>query len=160
MASIGQTIAGPRFYETDEVKFIEIYSVLYHLKHYQWFDRQKAYLDSLESQLRGLAKAIELVAKCRSGKKTHMFLLHRLLTIYVELAAATGEFSQTVSDLSSSDVGKQLSHSLAGLADVERKAQELQSKQSQQDMVTLMSTGNIYNIDYHLMKTTHAFHSG
>ena len=33
----------------------------------QWFDKQKAYLDSLESQLRGLVKAIELVAKHRSG---------------------------------------------------------------------------------------------
>jgi Vps5 C terminal like len=34
---------------------------------FKWFDRQKAYLDSLESQLRGLVKAIELVAKHRSG---------------------------------------------------------------------------------------------
>jgi len=33
----------------------------------KWFDRQKIYLDSLESQLRGLAKAIELVAKHRAG---------------------------------------------------------------------------------------------
>lgn len=34
---------------------------------FKWFDRQKVYLDSLESQLRGLVKAIELVAKHRSG---------------------------------------------------------------------------------------------
>lgn len=34
----------------------------------QWFDRQKAYLDSLESQLRGLVKAIDLVTKHRSGE--------------------------------------------------------------------------------------------
>ena len=34
---------------------------------FKWFDRQKAYLDSLESQLRGLVKAIELVAKHRTG---------------------------------------------------------------------------------------------
>jgi hypothetical protein len=33
----------------------------------KWFDRQKAYLDSLESQLRGLVKAIELVVRHRSG---------------------------------------------------------------------------------------------
>jgi sorting nexin-1/2 len=38
-------------------------------------------------------------------------------------------------------VGKQLSQSLAGLADVERKAQDLQSVQSEQDMTTLMATG-------------------
>ncbi|EDR13983.1 uncharacterized protein LACBIDRAFT_151832, partial [Laccaria bicolor S238N-H82] len=110
IASIGQTISGPRFYETDE-----------------WFDRQKAYLDSLESQLRGLVKAIELVAKQRS-----------------DLAVATGEFAQTISDLSASDVGKQLSQVLSALADVERKAQDTQSTQSEQDMVTLMATVDEY----------------
>ena len=51
MATIGQTIAGPRFYETDE-----------------WFDKQKAYLDSLELQLRGLVKLIDLVSKQRQGQ--------------------------------------------------------------------------------------------
>jgi len=110
IASIGQSIAGPRFHETDE-----------------WFDRQKVYLDSLESQLRGLVKAIELVAKHRS-----------------DLAVCSGEFAQTVSDLSAADVGKQLSQSLAGLAEVERKAQELQSLQSEQDMTTLMATVDEY----------------
>ncbi|KAG5723672.1 Sorting nexin-2 [Termitomyces sp. T112] len=110
LASIGQTIAGPRFHETDE-----------------WFDKQKAYLDSLESQLRGLVKAIEAVARQRS-----------------ELAISTGEFAQTVSDLSACDMGKQLSQSLAGLADVERKVQDLQTAQSEQDMVTFMSTVDEY----------------
>ncbi|KAF7430895.1 Vacuolar protein sorting-associated protein 5 [Pleurotus ostreatus] len=110
MASIGQAVAGPRFYETDE-----------------WFDRQKVYLDSLESQLRGLAKAIDAVAKQRS-----------------ELAAATGEFSQSVGDLSASDIGKGLSHSLSGLADVERMAQEIQSTQSEQDLTTIMGTVDEY----------------
>ena len=33
----------------------------------QWFDRQKAHLEVLESQLRGLVKAIEIVSKHRSG---------------------------------------------------------------------------------------------
>lgn len=110
MATIGQSIAGPRFYETDE-----------------WFDRQKAHLDSLEAQLRGLVKAIELVSKQRT-----------------DLALAMAEFAQTVSDLSSSDVGKQLAQSLAGLADIERKAQDIQSQQSEQDVVTLLSTVDEY----------------
>ncbi|KAF8809467.1 Vps5-domain-containing protein [Phlegmacium glaucopus] len=110
IASIGQTITGPRFYETDE-----------------WFDRQKIYLDSLESQLRGLVKAIELVAKHRS-----------------ELAVTSGEFAQAVSDLSTADVGKQLSQSLAGLTDIQRKVQDLQSVQSEQDMTTLMATVDEY----------------
>ncbi|KAH9840253.1 Vps5-domain-containing protein [Rhodofomes roseus] len=110
MASLGQSIAGPRFYETDE-----------------WFDRQKAYLDSLESQLRGLVKAIDLVAKHRS-----------------EVAIATGEFAQTIADLASSDIGPQLASSFAGLADVERKAQDLQTAQSHDDVVTVMATVDEY----------------
>jgi sorting nexin-1/2 len=109
MATIGQTITGPRFYETDE-----------------WFDKQKAYLDSLELQLRGLVKAIDSISKQRS-----------------ELALAAGEFAQTIADLSTSDVGlgSQLASSLVGLATVERKVQELQDSQSNEDTMTMMSTG-------------------
>jgi hypothetical protein len=42
----------------------------------QWFDRQRAYLDSLESQLRGLVKAIDTAARHRAGK--HRFVLFNL----------------------------------------------------------------------------------
>ncbi|KAH9847575.1 Vps5 C terminal like-domain-containing protein [Lenzites betulinus] len=110
MTAIGQTITGPRFHETDE-----------------WFDRQKSYLDSLETQLRGLVKAIETVAKQRS-----------------DVAAAAGEFAQTITDLAACDVGQQLSASLSGLADVERKAQELQSAQAHDDLMTVLSTADEY----------------
>lgn len=110
MATIGQSLAGPRFYESDE-----------------WFDRQKTYLDSLEAQLRGLVKAIDLVAKHRA-----------------EMSTATGEFAQTVTDLSTSDMGSQLVGSFSGLADVEQKAQELQSTQSHEDVATLMATVDEY----------------
>lgn len=41
----------------------------------KWFDKQKSYLDSLESQLRGLVKAIELVARQRSGMCVTMYCL-------------------------------------------------------------------------------------
>ncbi|KAL4248104.1 hypothetical protein ABKN59_007781 [Abortiporus biennis] len=110
MASIGQTIAGPRFYETDE-----------------WFDKQKSYLDSLELQLKGLVKSIDLVSKQR-----------------MELSIATADFAQTLTELSTSDIGKNLSAAIAGLAEVERKAQDLQSIQSQDDMITIMSTADEY----------------
>jgi sorting nexin-1/2 len=110
MASIGQSITGPRFVETDE-----------------WFDRQKAHLEVLESQLRGLVKAIEVVSK------------HRC-----ELASATGEFAQTVSDLAASDLGKSVSHSLEALAELERKAQETESAQTRADQTTLLSTADEY----------------
>lgn len=58
-----------------------------------------------------------------------------------ELSAATGEFAQTIGDLSASDIGGQLTNSFAGLAEVERKAQDLQSIQSHEDIVTIMATG-------------------
>lgn len=111
LASLGQSITGPRFHETDE-----------------WFDKQKGYLDSLEVQLRGLVKSIDLVAKQRA-----------------DLAAAAGEFAQTIQDLASSDVGlgQQLTGALAGLAVVERKAQDLQEKQANEDTLTIMSTGKL-----------------
>ncbi|KAI9458113.1 Vps5-domain-containing protein [Russula earlei] len=110
MASIGQSITGPRFVETDE-----------------WFDRQRAYLEVLESQLRGLVKAIEMVTRNRS-----------------ELASAVGEFAQTVSDLAASDLGKSLSHSLEELAELERKAQQIESAQMRADQATLLSTADEY----------------
>ncbi|KAI0305858.1 Vps5 C terminal like-domain-containing protein [Multifurca ochricompacta] len=110
MASIGHSITGPRFVEMDE-----------------WFDRQKAHLDVLETQLRGLVKAIEVVSKQRN-----------------ELASAVGEFAQTVSDLAASDLGKSLSDSLEALAELERKAQETVSAQARADQATLLSTADEY----------------
>lgn len=68
MASLGQSLAGPRFHEMDEVRSVASLPLTHAHPILQWFDRQKAYLDSLESQLRGLVKAIDLVAKHRSGE--------------------------------------------------------------------------------------------
>jgi len=63
---------------------------------------------------------------------------------FIEISVATGEFAQNVSDLSSSDIGKQLVQSLNGLADVERTSQDIQSVQSEQDIATLMATGELF----------------
>lgn len=114
MATIGQTITGPKFYETDE-----------------WFDKQKSYLDSLETQLRGLVKAIDSISKQRT-----------------EIALVAGEFSAAIADLATSEVGlgSQLAGELAGLAAVEKKAQEMQDKQANEDQMTLMSTGELHSM--------------
>lgn len=64
-------------------------------------------------------------------------------SLITDLSIATGEFSQAIADLSSSDVGQQLSGALAGLAEVEKKAQEMQNTQAQEDVVTIMSTGTV-----------------
>lgn len=126
MASIGAVVAGPRFHETDE-----------------WFDKQKSYLDSLEVQLRGLVKSIDLVSKQRQGRALYHIRSTPDTNMFVELAAATGEFSQAIAELSASEesLGQQLAGALAGLAAVEKKAQELQDKQAIEDVITVMSTG-------------------
>lgn len=45
--------------------------------------------------------------------------------------------------LSNSDLSKQLSQSLAALADVHKKARKLEEEQSQDDIILLMGTGTI-----------------
>lgn len=57
---------------------------------------------------------------------------------------ATGDFATNVGELASSDVGRQLSQSLSGLVEVERRAQDLQTQQAEQDITTLTSTADEY----------------
>ncbi|KAJ3721211.1 Vps5 C terminal like-domain-containing protein [Lentinula raphanica] len=129
ISSIGQTLAsatGSRFHETDD-----------------YFDSKRIYLDSLEAQLRSLVKSIDLVSK------------HRM-----ELAQAVSEFSDRAKELAESgdfntglnisdghqgsSQAQQVSQALMGLAEVERKAQELHVIQSEQDMLTIMGTVDEY----------------
>jgi sorting nexin-1/2 len=107
----------------------------------QWFDKQRAYLDGLESQLRGLVKSIEVVAKQRAGKPYISMRGGTMIDHISELAVATGEFATAIADLSLSDIGKQLQQSLDAMADVERMTEEFQNIQSQQDIMTLLATG-------------------
>jgi len=90
-----------------------------------------------------------MAAKHRQGSFTNSYLVSLFLTLSIsaptELSAATGEFAQNLGELASSDVGKQLSRSLTGLADVQRIAQDLQNVQSDQDMGTLMATADEYS---------------
>lgn len=58
-----------------------------------------------------------------------------------EVALSINEFADNISALAACDVGKQLSSTLSLLADVQRKAKELQDIQARQDVATLMSTG-------------------
>ncbi|KAG9095895.1 Vacuolar protein sorting-associated protein 5 [Ceratobasidium sp. UAMH 11750] len=87
----------------------------------EWFDTKRSYIDALESQLRGLAKSVETVSKHRA-----------------DVATATAEFAETIVILASSDLSKQLSQSLAALADVHKKARKLEEEQSQDNIILLM----------------------
>ncbi|KAL5536777.1 VPS5 [Sanghuangporus sanghuang] len=111
LSSIGQTLTGSKFLEVDD-----------------WFDKKKAYLDGLESQLKGLVKAIDSVSKQRE-----------------ELAIGTGEFSLSITELSESDLSKELCHSLSALGIAEKKAQNLQHTQAQEDTITLMTAVEEYS---------------
>lgn len=145
MASIGQTLTGPRFHETDEVSMMMLLlTAVRHAHLDQWFDKQRAYLDGLESQLRGLVKSIEIVARQRTGV-FFLFCCDYCLVPAIdnctELASATGEFAMAISELSASEIGEQLQQTTGALANVQRAIAEAQAIQSQQDMMTLMSTG-------------------
>ncbi|KAG8907684.1 Vacuolar protein sorting-associated protein 5 [Tulasnella sp. 403] len=109
LATFG-SLAAPKFYEIDE-----------------WFDSKRAYLDALESQLKGLVKAIEMVSKQRA-----------------EFAMSISEFAEAVSALSMSDLSKQLTQALSVLADVERLYKDIQDSQAKDDMVTIMGTADEY----------------
>ena len=61
-----------------------------------------------------------------------------------EQSTATIEFANSLGELASADVGKQLVHSLSGLSEIEKKAHDLQVVQSDQDMVTFMGTVDEY----------------
>lgn len=157
MASIGQTLAGPRFHETDEVSTMMLLLPVVRYEHLdQWFDKQRAYLDGLESQLRGLVKSIEIVAKQRAG----VFVSYCFVPAVnhcTELASATGEFATAIAELSASDIGEQLQQTLGVLSNVQRAVAEAQNIQSQQDMMTLMSTGTSFIFKlarkkYHVME--------
>ncbi|KAG8923691.1 Vacuolar protein sorting-associated protein 5, partial [Tulasnella sp. 418] len=104
------SFTGPKFYEIDD-----------------WYDNKKSYLDALESQLKGLVKAIELVTKQRA-----------------EFATCVSEFAEAISALANSDLSKQLSGSLSILADVEKLYKEIQDKQSKDDALTIMATADEY----------------
>jgi sorting nexin-1/2 len=125
MASIGSTIVGTKFFEADE-----------------WFDQKKVYFDSLESQLKGLAKAIDIVTKSRQGKIDIDFNTS-IYTNSVDLEVAAGllEFSESIAELSSADLSKAMVVGMATLAEVERKCKELQDVQARQETVLLINTG-------------------
>ena len=72
LSSISSTLAGPKFVETDDVRpFHRLMSYVRvdGTRVVQWFNNQKILLDRLETQLRGLIKAIDFVARQRSGTR-------------------------------------------------------------------------------------------
>ncbi|KAK8858735.1 hypothetical protein IAR55_002964 [Kwoniella newhampshirensis] len=101
---------GPKFVEQDD-----------------WFDSRRAFLDSLESQLKSLSKSIDLASK------------HRL-----ELSLSISEYSETILALSESDLGTSLSSALAQLASLAEKEKENQEESAKADVVQLLNMADEY----------------
>lgn len=146
LSTLGQTLTSSKFLEVDDVGVcshaVKAGTQAYH-GCLQWFDKKKAYLDALESQLKGLVRAIDLVAKQREGASQRSEHLRELTPCWTdsELATSIAEFSTSIGELSESDLSKDLRHSLSALAAIEKKAQDSQHVQAQEDTITLMTTG-------------------
>lgn len=75
-------LTGPKFVETDDVSVFGLqYSILslhktnvLYLSPSQWFNQKNLTLDSLESQLKGLTKSIDISSRSRLGKDQSWFL--------------------------------------------------------------------------------------
>ncbi|KAJ9115493.1 hypothetical protein QFC22_005251 [Naganishia vaughanmartiniae] len=110
LASLGGSIGGPRFIEKDD-----------------WFEQKKAFLDSLESQMKGLIKSVEAASK------------HRL-----DLATTIADFSGTITALSESDLSMDLSQALQRFAGLINREKEREEGQAKMDVVKLLSTADEY----------------
>lgn len=152
MSSIGQAVAGPRFYEMDDVR-----PLLFLLA---WFTLEDADTETClvvrqeEDIPRQLGNSAERDGESRRdcGETTFrldslsIIIFTHLLTTYfnIEMAVAIGEFALAIGELSGSELSKQLSHSLAVMSDVEKKAQDLQQEQALEDTTTFMNTAEEY----------------
>ena len=85
------------------------------------------YLDALETQLRGLMKAVDTVVQQRKG-----------------LAEAANEFSGSLNALAAVELAPSLSAPLEGLSEVQLRIKELYERQAQQDILTLGITIDEY----------------
>ncbi|ATY63680.1 Vps5-like protein [Cordyceps militaris] len=84
-----------------------------------WFHERKIYLDALETQLRGLLKAMETMV----GQRKMM-------------AEAAGEFSASLHALSTVELSQSLSQPLDALSDLQLTIRDVYDRQAQQDVLT------------------------
>ncbi|SJX65710.1 related to Vacuolar protein sorting-associated protein VPS5 [Sporisorium reilianum f. sp. reilianum] len=89
----------------------------------EWFNEQKMYLDSLENALKGMVKSVSTL----SSQRKHM-------------VQATHDLAQVLTTLSGSSLSRSLSTCFAGLAEVKRRAMELEDVQAEADVRQLGMT--------------------
>lgn len=93
----------------------------------QWFVDKKNYIDGLETQLKSLAKALDIVVTQRR-----------------ELSDNTGEFALILDSLSDLEISKSLSELFESFSAAHVKIKELYARQCMQDIMSLANTLDEY----------------
>ncbi|CAN6674584.1 hypothetical protein TRVA0_057S00474 [Trichomonascus vanleenenianus] len=93
----------------------------------EWFIDKKQYVDQLESQLKSLAKALDLVVTQRK-----------------ELGEATSEFAAVLENLAGVEVSKQLTNLLSDFSHAQYRIHDVYSRQCMQDVLSLATTLDEY----------------
>ena len=101
---------GPKFVEQDD-----------------WFDSRRAFLDSMESQLKALSKSLESASKAR-----------------LELATSMTDFASNISALADSDLGSAMCAALARLSDLAHREKEANEEQAKAEVVNLLNLSDEY----------------
>ncbi|KAJ3297823.1 Vacuolar protein sorting-associated protein 5 [Borealophlyctis nickersoniae] len=91
------------------------------------FDKRKAQIETLDSQLKGLMKALEGLIRQRR-----------------ELGGATMEFGDTILSLANGEANKPLAHNLTVLGSIQKKLKELHEKQARHDINHLATVVDEY----------------
>ena len=91
-----------------------------YIEHDDWFLDRRAYLDILETQLKGLLKATDTAVSQRKM-----------------LSEASAELSVSLETLSQVELSPTLSGPLASLSDLQLRIRDLYDRQAQQDVLTL-----------------------
>ena len=93
----------------------------------EWFDSRRAFLDSLEAQLRGLSKSIEVASRSR-----------------LEMSSVLGDYATTITALQDSDLGSAMSSALARLADLAHREKEVNEENAKAEVVYLLNLSDEY----------------
>jgi sorting nexin-1/2 len=101
---------GPRYVEQDD-----------------WFEQRKLYLDHLEGQLKGVAKALDIASKAR-----------------LEMAMSVGDVADAAQALADSDLGAAMCAALARLANVSRLERSAGEDQAKADVTQLLNLADEY----------------
>ena len=89
----------------------------------EWFDTKRAYIDSLEQQLKAVSKAIDAVIKHRD-----------------ELAMGTADFAESCLTLATSELSKSVESHLTQFADAQNKIKLIHADQACKDLIHLANT--------------------